>query len=355
NSSSGDFVEDDRYYATDYIYVKPNTTYIISPVSNLRLATYSSPSLSSVISNEDLSTNIFTTPSDATFIKLHFSSQRNTHDVMLVEGSQLPGTYLPYGKYLFDESVYVSDGEVTRREITHLADKTIVCFGDSITGRYSYPNAYPTYISERVGSTVHNVGLSGARMIVFDSGYDAFSMVGIVDAIITNDFSSQDENVDINHNYPEKLQTLKSIDFNKVDIVTIFYGTNDFNSVVPKLDNEQDEFDQTTVLGAARHAVRELQKVFPHLKIVLLSTTWRTVGEGYADDESGRFGHMMIDLVNGLKGVSELHHIPFINMYNGLGLNQYNYETYLIDGLHPNPTGRKLIADRISSQLLAKL
>ena len=360
NSSSGDFVENDQYYATDFIPVKSNTTYIITQVNNLRLAMYSRGGLGGTISNEDLSTNVFTTTSDTTFIKFHFSSEHDPNAIMLVEGSSLPSNYLPFGKYLINDDIYISNSgnennDGNSKERTHLSDKTIVCFGDSITGSYSSPTDYPTFLTERLGATAYNVGFSGGRMSNFGSGYDAFSMVGIVDAIVSRDFTPQDENVDINHNWAVKLQTLKSIDFNNVDICTIFYGANDFNSATGTLDNEDDIFDITSTLGATRYAIRKLQTNFPHLKVVLLSTTWRTVGEGFADDTTGRFGHDMIDLVNGLKSVAEFHHIPFINMYNGLGINQHNYETFLLDGLHPNPKGRKLIADRISSQLLANL
>lgn len=71
------------------------------------------------------------------------------------------------------------------------------------------------------------------------------------------------------------------IDFNDVGIVTIMYRTNDFSSSIPpQLDNPDDEMDRTTVLDGPRYAIKTLQEAGPHLKIVSLSTMWRTVDDG---------------------------------------------------------------------------
>lgn len=37
----------------------------------------------------------------------------------------------------------------------------------------------------------------------------------------------------------------------------------------------------------------------------------------------------MIEYVKGLETVADYHHVPFVNMYNGLGINWYNYLEYL--------------------------
>lgn len=299
------------------------------------------------------SNKVFNVPKGAVSIDISFEKNQVGKAMLSVGEEQV--AYDDYYKF-FTDIVNRNSGNDGIQQGTHLTGKKIVCFGDSITGSYSSPTDYPSFLAERLGATAYNVGFSGGRMSNRGNEYDFFSMVGIVDAIIANDFTSQDSNDGLNSNWKEKLETLKGIDFSDIDIVTIFYGTNDYNSTVGSLDNELDLFDTTTVLGAARYAIRELQQTFPHLMIVLCSTTWRTNGEGFADDEEvGRIGVTMSELVEGLKSVSDYHHVPFIDMYNGLGINRYNFEEYLLDGLHPNPKGRKLIGGRMASQLLANI
>jgi hypothetical protein len=58
-------------------------------------------------------------------------------------------------------------------------------------------------------------------------------MCNLADAIATGDFSAQDAMVnhaDAHAYFPEALNTLKGIDFQTVDIITIAFGSNDFTN-----------------------------------------------------------------------------------------------------------------------------
>lgn len=238
---------------------------------------------------------------------------------------------------------------------SHLQGKKVVCFGDSITGSYLAPNDYPSVLQNRLGVTAYNVGFSGCRMAdrpILDR-YRAYSMVELVDAIVTGDWSYQDEQLpNASASYPAQLERLKSINFNEIDIVTIFYGANDFGGNVPK-DNEAKKFDITTYLGATRYSVKTLLENFPHLKIVLLSVTWRLMPASLlpCDDEPNSNGDYNRDYVDALMNTGKELQIPVIDMFYGNQINRYNYTQYLSDGLHPNDPGVQLLGNRIASSI----
>ena len=120
------------------------------------------------------------------------------------------------------ESKYPSDiPEVAELDYRPLRDKVIVCFGDSIT---SSTNNYPEKLAERLKATVYNVGFGGTRMSNHGSAtYDKFSMYNLADAIVSSDFSSQEAQLTALPDFTETLTTLKNIDFNNVDYITIFF------------------------------------------------------------------------------------------------------------------------------------
>ena len=96
------------------------------------------------------------------------------------------------------------------------------------------PNDISTFIKHKTDADVYNVGFGGCRMTAHPTAtYDAFCMYNLANAIANNDFSKQDTAMQTlsNNNFKRNLATLKSIDFSKVDIITISYGTFIFITV----------------------------------------------------------------------------------------------------------------------------
>ena len=243
--------------------------------------------------------------------------------------------------------------------------------GDSIFGNFDAPNDISTKIAELTGATVYNCGFGGCRMAKHVSAYyDPFSMYRLADAIATRDFSLQDRALEMAKNderqkgalifdFPRTLLRLKNINFNKVDIVTIAYGTNDWWGGNP-LDNECNKLDTQSIAGALRHSVEELLKKYPHLKIFICSPIYRcwNNADGSLDYDTDYMsasvnGLRLPDIIEKQKSVAREYNLPFIDNYRKLGINKINRLQYFSveDGTHPNLAGRQLIAEHIAKCL----
>ena len=233
----------------------------------------------------------------------------------------------------------------------NLSGKTIVNFGDSIFGNYTTPNDISTHIANLTNAIVYNVGFGGCRMAEHPSTqYDAFSMYRLADSIANKDWTIQDDAIASmsNVNYTEKLATLKSIDFSKVDIITIAYGTNDFSG-----STSQTEFKE-----ALRHSIETISNAYPNIKIVLCTPIYR-----FWMDENGEFledsdtyvksNYKLTDFVQWIKGVGSEYNLYVIDNYNDSGINSTNREV-LYDGTHPNEIGIKMIAENMTKKLYEK-
>lgn len=240
--------------------------------------------------------------------------------------------------------------------------KTVVCFGDSITGNYSYPTDYPTIISDITGATVYNVGFGGCRMgkHVFGdipNDYDWFCMYKLVDAIISGDFSKQEEarNNLNNDVYTPKLNTLKNIDFNKVDYITIAYGTNDLMGNMAG-ENITDPNNFYYFKNAARYVLKKIYATYPHIKVLLITPLFRADDVVNGDSDTyvnPNTNSKLPDFCNDLVDLGKEFKIPVCDNYYSSGINKYNYTYYLEDKLHPKEdVGIKRIGEHIASSLI---
>ena len=241
-----------------------------------------------------------------------------------------------------------------------LYGKVIANFGDSIFGNKRPPKDISTALAEITGATVYNLGFGGCRMGAHTrSEYDAFSMYRLAEAIADGDFSVQDAvNVSAVSDMPSYFTAtrdlLKGIDWSKVDIVTIAYGTNDFTGG-NTLDTTENFGDYAYAL---RYSIETLLTAYPHLKIFVCGQTYRfwfnDAGEYAYDSDTYTYkGHKLTDFVAKTAEVCKEYHLPFIDNYDGLGINRFNRTEYFPagDGTHHNVAGARLIAEHMAMEL----
>lgn len=242
-----------------------------------------------------------------------------------------------------------------------LHGKQVVCFGDSLFGMYRGENSASAFVAAETGATVYNVGFGGCRMSVHPSnGYAAFSMWALAKAINENNWTTQDAQASSGSDYfPEQLALLKSIDFSKVDIAVIHYGTNDFgagNAIA--LDNESDPDDYNTLCGALRYSIEKLLSAYPKLRIYVSLPVYRFWTENgtntYAETYVGKSGKKLPDFVEALRSTAAEYNLPVIDGYYGLGINKANAATFLSDGTHHNAVGRERFGRFIGANLTAQ-
>ena len=73
----------------------------------------------------------------------------------------------------------------------------------------------------------------------------------------------------------------------------------------------------------------------------------RVTDNGWTNEE----GNTLLDYVNAIKDIAFKYSIPVLDLYEIGGINSYTYNTYTLDGLHPNNAGYA----ELSGKLLSKV
>ena len=265
-----------------------------------------------------------------------------------------------------DKNVKVSTGYIIKSDenfsVTYSCLKndqeySVVCFGDSITGMFTNETDYPSMISRKSNIVAYNVGFSGCQWTDHsNSKNQPFSMNRLVDAICENDFSTQDANaIAGGETYPERLATLKSIDFSQIDCVTILYGTNDWatnKTLLSALDSNISEKQRTNVEDSVEYSINKLKATYPNLEIIVLTPFWRRLSGNDSDTTPNSNGVYLNEFSNLIETVAKNKcNVETINLYNELDINMANCLKYLPDGTHPNEKLKNIIADIIIAKI----
>ena len=242
---------------------------------------------------------------------------------------------------------------------SHLHGKTSVHMGDSITGN-EFEHDYPSYVGERTGLNVYNVGFGGSRAGKHAENYDRFSFYQLANCIAQNDYSSLHLPFpEQPWTYPARIEILENIDWNTVDILTIAYGANDWRTNSPvDLENLRDE---NSFKGALRSGIETILQAYPHLQIIIMSPFYRyNTAEGWdSDDEIIEYGDkgIMKNYWVASKEIAEEFKFPHFDGYYSLGINALNKSQYFTepDGTHHIEKGRELIGHKLASFMLSNL
>ena len=270
-------------------------------------------------------------------------------------------------------NLVINDKQLPININSKLKGKTIVNFGDSIFGQTRPPYDISTKLAELTGATVYNCGFGGCQMGYHaEKKWDAFSMYRLADSIASGDWSVQDNALALGGQpsyFAETVALLKTIDFSKIDIVTISYGTNDFtNGLQPiKAENNNTFYAVATSL---QYSIEKIQSVYPNIRIFICLPTYRVwLGSNnefiedsntathkpwvYESDGSPSVNHTFLELIQGIKDTAKANQLPIIDNYYDLGINKYNRLNYFpeSDNVHHNQNGRNLIALNMAHKL----
>lgn len=235
-----------------------------------------------------------------------------------------------------------------------LSGRKVVVFGDSIIGMTRDETSVPAYASAYTGAEVYNVGFGGCRMAVHPtSGYAAFSMWALADAVASGNYTSQDAQASNGSDYfPEQLALLKTINFSDVDMIVIHYGTNDFAGNVT-IDNTSDDDDTATLCGALRYSLRKFMNAFPKIRIFVSVPIYRKWESTGAETYTNSSGKKLRDFCEALAGVASEFNLPVIDGYKALGINTINDAAFSTDGTHLNDHGRRAFGELIGGKLIS--
>lgn len=236
-------------------------------------------------------------------------------------------------------------------------DMQIVFMGDSILDNEREDNGVASLISDACNAKVYNMSMGGTTAALlpnetreFDK-WDSRSLLGVVHAIIGN------ISPDIFDGYRAG-EILKECDFSKTDYFVIEYGINDFLcrkiALSKYLENGEklDIEDTYTYTGALQTAVVLLRQHFPDAKILLVAPHYcqifdadKFIGDSYSLD----YGcGTLVEFSRGMGYVYEQNkdnNVLFYNAMEDSGIDAYNADKYLEDGIHLTAEGRKQYAD----------
>ena len=237
-----------------------------------------------------------------------------------------------------------------------------VFFGDSIIATARGGDSVPDRLADLVGIPFLNAAYGGTAMAKLDLSenmddrWDFLSMTSLTKSIASNDFSPQQRVSDMGiatEYFAELTDELDRVDFQRVRLMMLCFGMNDYQSGVP-LKNSESPMDVHSFEGALRMTLTELKKALPDCRILLVSPTYSWYVTDGQTCEERRFGDALLeDYVELERSIAAQCGVEMIDLYHGLYTHDVfeDWKTYTLDGVHPNETGRKLITERIAAYL----
>ncbi|MCR4599367.1 MAG: hypothetical protein K5678_10080 [Acetatifactor sp.] len=232
--------------------------------------------------------------------------------------------------------------------------KTIV-FGDSLMAIARGEDSVPDRLSGLLGEPVFNAAFGGTTLAKNGSASEELSMAALKNAVIANDFAPQQQ-VSIQsaatEYFDELVDALDASDFQGAELLLVTHGMNDYLSGV-LLENSGDPFDEGTYAGALRTIVTDLGKAFPNCRIILVTPTFAWYCNAEKSCEEIEFGGGTLDAYAAKeREVAAELGVELIDLYDLYEHEKYeDWERFTSDGVHPNATGRELIAERIAAYL----
>lgn len=227
-------------------------------------------------------------------------------------------------------------------------------------------------IAEQTGANVYNCALTGSYMPAIHSikelekhPVDAFSFFWISDSIQSNNWTNQEtaltllsDNYDLNH-YTEVLNQLKSIDYNSIDLLLIYYDGHDYLAGHP-VNNPFDMYDHHTMEGSFTGSYERYPYNYPNMQHIFITPTFC-----YVIDENGNkegcdladlgYGNLPTGLTT-LQTQTQNYSVSYIDNFYGININSETADKYLMeDGITPNKEAREMIGKRIAEFISDRL
>jgi len=269
-----------------------------------------------------------------------------------------PGTY----EDNYDEILPLTDKNGDKVPVDYSDGLTIVAFGNHpFSDDRDSEDSLLNIIARETNATIYNCSISGSHMAahsyVFDEDdnpTDAYSLYWLACSAIGVNMETKffDATEILGDDAPpdavEAFETLTSIDFNEVDVITIMYDATDY-LMGHAIYNFEEPTDITQYAGNLEASIEIIQNAYPHIRIIVLGPPY-----AYALDENGEYvssfiydyGQDDLSLYSIMAWQAcASRSVTFIDNLFGT-FSEMDASEYLSDHLHLNQTGRKHVADR---------
>lgn len=244
---------------------------------------------------------------------------------------------------------------------------TIVAFGNApfADDRGSKDNL-ASLIADMTGSTVYNCSVGGSylaalspQMDTENYPMDVFNFYWLCTLAVGGPIDNvyKEARTVLGDDYPpegdEVYQLIKSIDFNKVDVITIMYDASDYLAG-HEMYSDQNATDIQQFTGNLEAGIELLQSAYPNIRIIVMSPTYAfAVNEDgeYVSSDIQTYGQDVLSTyVIKQYASSATRSVSFLDHLYGT-ITQDNAKEYLTDNLHLNVAGRKKVAERFEYAL----
>lgn len=209
------------------------------------------------------------------------------------------------------------------------AGKKVACLGDSITQKTEnvrkYYDFWKVYLSP---NTILDYGVAGSSI-----------------SRKTGDWPTWDTQIP----FVERIKTIPK----DIDVLTIFGGVNDW--VADRTLGSLGDTEDATFYGALDKMFKYATQNFQGKDIYVftpLQNDWikRPANDGTTDGRN-RSGKYLKEYVEAIKQVAEKYAIPVCDLYSTMfyPFAEGFTEKYMPDGLHPNESAHKLMANKMAS------
>lgn len=316
-NASQAWIDDNRYY-TMIIPCEGDTSYIISHKHHYTDMYDENMNYITRVGSAGQAKDNFTfkTRENARYFSVVELTSFVPSTLVIQKGNSITAEYSPYCNNTFNN-------------LDNIAPK-IYFIGDSITAGTGTDNLYHMYLGAKLSAHCYNYGVAG-------SGY-AYNVVSTNPVIAGEGKEGDGESVVISYNntFINMANTIPT----DGDLYVVFGGTNDYGQNV-----------NMEVFGnAVGSTLTSLYTRVDSNKIIVITPLMRNRTTGNFPDGKApnNVGKSLSAYVNAIVNTCKSMGVTCINLYESGGLNPYiaNIRTkFMPDGLHPNDTGHKAIAD----------
>ncbi|MDO4332386.1 MAG: SGNH/GDSL hydrolase family protein [Eubacteriales bacterium] len=246
-----------------------------------------------------------------------------------------------------------NSGEEAAAEDTEEDLVRILVLGDSIWGNYRDDTGVAARVEhymEQLGrpAKVYNAAIGGTRATIdpqdneWEYGPASESSLGKMTSILSG--NTDVELLQGKAAYDEMKAALQVKD--QIDYVIIAYGMNDFLSQVPINDSDRPWTGYGTALVKG---VGEVERECPNAQIMIVTPTYASYFsipvQNMGEKALYNYASVACDVAKGKNTLC-------VDAYNNMGIDAYNADEYLEDGVHLNEKGRDLYARNVVSCLV---
>ena len=246
----------------------------------------------------------------------------------------------------------LSDGLEQRvsliEKVTTEKGKKIGWFGDSL----SMIGKLPHIVGALLGADVYDFSISGSSATKTVSGANQTNVTvqALIEQKIAGDLSDARTDIENQGLGPstkaaklENIANLENANFEELDKIVIFSGTNDLGKQYLTIENFKT---------GLRAIFTTLLSEWPNLQIVWISPAWRSDAN---TPHPNTF--VLQDICDAIEDVCKEYSVPFMDFYHQCMVNSVNALTYMTNEnpiIHPNDAGDKMWGMKIARYIASK-